>query len=326
MEGKPWYLVADIGGTNARFGLEDYASTELGQIERLSVADHSQFADALRHYLEIVADSGGWQRLPRAACLALACPVNGDRIQFTNSPWTVDRVELSGLLNQARVELINDFAAVGHAVTELRPRDWCQIGGGASDPDRPVAILGPGTGLGVCSLVPIGAGYKVIEGEGGHVDFAPVDPQEIAVLELLTRRFGRVSVERMLSGAGLLNIYGALAELLGQPVHWETPAQITDSALSGVDSLAVRTLEMFCRVLGSVAGNLALTLGARGGVYIAGGIVPRFIDFIEASEFRQRFDSKGRFSNYLRDIPVRVITKEDLGLSGAVKRLKMLDL
>ncbi len=325
MTEKIWNLVADIGGTNARFGLEDYASSKLHTVKRYSVAEYSQFSDALAKFLQDVADMGGWASLPRAACLAVACPADEDVIQFTNSAWSFDRKDIASQLD-APVTLINDFAAVGYAVTSLKPQDWHQVGDGTAIHGKPIAILGPGTGLGVCTLVPVGAGYHVIEGEGGHVDFAPVDEQEAAVLQILSRRFGRVSVERLLSGAGILNIYQALAQLAGkEPLH-DTPAAITESALEGVETLAVKTLNMFCQVLGATAGNLALTVGAKGGVYIAGGIVPRFVEFLEQSDFRHRFESKGRFRQYLADVPVRVVMKDDLGLSGAIKKLSLLEL
>lgn len=323
MNTKHWNLVADIGGTNARFGLMDSSSCTLQRVTRYSVAQFAQFNDALQHYLDHIAGLGVWQAAPQAACLAVACVVDKREVEFTNSPWVINRQEVSRRLNGAKIDIINDFTAVGHAVADLKAQDWHQIGAGVSLANKPIAILGPGTGLGVSALVPAGTGYQVLDGEGGHVDFAPVDVQEIAVLQVLTRRFGRVSAERLLSGAGLLNIYSALAELAGQSIVQQTPEQMTSAALDGLDPLAMQSLHMFCRVLGSVAGNLALTLGAKGGVYIAGGIVPRFIGFLEQSDFRQRFESKGRFQSYLADVSVRVVTKNNLGLYGAVKKLSL---
>ena len=242
-------------------------------------------------------------------------------MRLTNSLWYVDRQEVSALLGGVSVSLINDFAAIGFAIPGLNNVDFCQLGGGDAEPCKPAVVLGPGTGLGVCLLVPTDVGYTVVEGEGGHIDFAPVDAHEIAILEILTSRFRRVSAERLLSGAGIINIYQTLAQLTGKKVKYQSPAEVTRAAVEGVDTLSVRTLEMFCRILGSVAGNLALMAGAKGGVYIAGGIVSRFIPFIENSEFRRRFESKGRFRSYLSDIPVRLIMKENLGLYGAMRRL-----
>lgn len=326
MSDKRWRLVADIGGTNSRFGLADNTTGELYAVKRYSVSQHKAFPDVLIHFLADVTALGGWQRIPEAVCLAIASPTGGDIIRLTNSPWTIDGKEISTLLGNTRVEIINDFVAVGHGISTLNPTDWQQIGGGDPVLQYPISILGPGTGLGVCTLIPNGNDYHIIGGEGGHVDFAPVDAQELAVFKILNGRFGRVSIERVLSGAGILNIYEALSQSANQPVTHSSPAEVTDAALQGKEALCVDSLEMFCRVLGSVAGNLALTLGARGGIYIAGGIVPRFIDFFQKSDFRHRFESKGRFRYYLTGIPVRVITKSDLGLHGAIQKLNQLGL
>lgn len=322
---RPWNLVADIGGTNARFGVEDYASGALRAIKCYSVADYPEFQGALYRFLADVAEEGGWRPRPRAACLALACVVDSATIRFTNSSWVVDRREIDAVLGGGALTLLNDFAAVGYAISDLKPADWHQVGGTTPDPGKTVAVLGPGTGLGVCSLVPLDAGHRVIEGEGGHVDFAPVGEREVALLARLTARFGRVSVERLLSGAGIVNIYRALCDIAGQVPVLDDPAGITAAALAGEERLAVDTLDMFCEILGGCAGNLALILGARGGVYIAGGIVPRFIDFVVASGFRRRFEAKGRFRDYLADVPVRIVTREHLGLLGAARKLNLLE-
>ncbi|MCB1644970.1 MAG: glucokinase [Pseudomonadales bacterium] len=318
-----WNLVADVGGTNARFGVEDYASSEIRVVRHYSVAEHSNLNEAVLHFLDDINDLEVWSEFPEAACVAVACAVESDVLQFTNSPWTVNANELAAILGDIKVELINDFAAVGYAVGDLKPQDWHQLGPGSPQPGRPIVVLGPGTGLGVCTLVPIGSGYQVIEGEGGHVDFAPVDSQELEVLRLLTSRFGRVSVERLLSGEGILNIYQALTSLAGGEAQHTSPSEVTAAAMAGSDSLALEAMEMFARVLGGAAGNLALTLGAKGGVYIAGGIVPRFLAFFENSDLRHRFESKGRFRSYLADIPLRVIVKNDMGLAGAARRLDL---
>ena len=190
-------------------------------------------------------------------------------------PWEIDANGIKAQLDVSPLHIINDFAAVGYATTTLHPNDYAQLGGGAGNPAKPVAVLGPGTGLGVCAVVPCQEHSVVLEAEGGHADYAPVDAQEIAVLNILLQRFGRVSYERLLSGAGILSTYQALAELaLREPVH-ERPEDVYQAAIGGSDTLAMRTLQMFCRILGSFAGNLALTLGARGGVFIAGGIAPK---------------------------------------------------
>ena len=321
MTGKPWRIVADIGGTNARFGLVDSSTWQLVMSKHYSVADHNLFSQALVHFLSDVERATGWQPLPESACFALACPITGGRVKFTNSPWVVDREHTSRVLNGAQVLLINDFEAVGYAVTQLSEDDWIVANAGTARPDKPIAVLGPGTGLGVCTVVPVGDSYQVLAGEGGHVDFAPVDALDIRVLEKLSQAFGRVSIERVLSGSGIENIYRALED--DAPGTCLEAADISAAAVAGSDPRAQAALALFCRTLGSVAGNLALTLGAGGGVYIAGGIVPRFIDFFLASGFIERFFAKGRFETYLSDIPVRVVVKPDLGLAGAINRLKL---
>lgn len=321
MSKKSWNLVADIGGTNARFGLVEPGSERLQCFGNYSVGQFHQFHQALQSYLNQVSSVGQWCDAPATACLAVACTVTNDELTFTNSPWSIQREQLSRQLQGTAIDLINDFSAVGHAVAALQPEDWCQVGGQQPLDNKPIAILGPGTGLGVSTLIPVGRGYRVIEGEGGHVDFAPVNSEEIALLEILSRRFGRVSAERLLSGNGLVNIHMALAEMADTAAVYRTPREITDAALHRDEAAAVKALSIFCQVLGAVAGNLALTIGGRGGVYIAGGIVPRFIEFLQASDFRQRFEAKGRFKTYLSSIPVRVVTKDNLGLHGAVKKL-----
>lgn len=319
-----WNLVGDIGGTNARFALHDGLSHELTCCRSYPVADFDNFSDALDTYLEDIPEDiagRGWSRKPERACIAAASPIRGDVIRFTNSNWSLDRGVVARRLD-APVYLINDFAAVGHAVTGLCEDDWHHLGGQAPVAGLPIGVLGAGTGLGVCSLFAVDGVYHVAAGEGGHVDFAPVDEQEIAVLQSLTQRFGHVSAERVLSGAGLVNVYAALAQLDGKQALHDSPTAITEAALAGAEALAVRTLEVFCRVLGSTAGNLALTLGARGGIYIAGGIAPRVSDFLARSEFRARFEAKGRYADYLEDIPVRLVTRDNLGLEGAVAYLR----
>lgn len=318
---KPWQLVADVGGTNARFAVVDLERGSLCHVVYYSVETYAIFADVLAEFSAHVSSAGSWAKTPQGACLAVAGPVEGSVLKFTNSPWEIDANGIEAQLDGAPLHIINDFAAVGYATTRLSPVDYLQLGGGAGNPTKPVAVLGPGTGLGVCAVVPCQEHKVVIEAEGGHADYAPVDAQEIAVLNILLQRFGRVSYERLLSGAGILSTYQALAELaLREPVH-ERPEDVYQAAMDGSDTLAMRTLQLFCRILGSFAGNLALTLGARGGVFIAGGIAPKVLSILQQSEFRNRFESKGRLRGFLADIPVQVITAKDIGLKGAAAYL-----
>lgn len=317
---RRWWLVADIGGTNARFGLVE-AGCELQMNRYYSVADHDTLECVLTDFLNDVAVDGRWCTLPDAACIAVAGPAEPAVIRFTNSPWIIERDLLRNRLGGAELHIINDFAAVGYAVAQLKESDWLSIGGGTAIPGRPAVVAGAGTGLGVCTLVPFEGGYRVLEGEGGHVDFGATNAREYAVLQILTARYGRISAERLLSGAGILNIYTALAQIDGHSIQHTDPAAVTAAALTG-DLFAVQALEMFCGLLGAFAGNLALTVGARGGVYIAGGIAPRFTALLARSSFRERFEDKGRLRAYLAGIPVRIVLKNDLGLSGAIDYLQ----
>jgi len=319
---KPWHLLGDIGGTNARFALADVGTGRIAEPVTLSVARHPNFSAALAAYLAHVATLPAWAPLPVDGCLAVACSTERRTLTFTNSDWVIDREDLMLSLRIPSLHLINDFAAIGHAIPALGESDWRSMGGAAGDPTRPIGVLGPGTGLGVCTVLPSQSGVQVLPGEGGHVDFAPVCEEEIQILRLLLTRYAHVSVERLLSGAGLQNIYWALTQLRSAQLRHATPADISAAALQGDDPVAVEALAVFCRILGGVAGNLALTLGARGGIYVAGGIVPRIADFLEQSDFRERFLAKGRFRDFLSDIPLRLVIRQDVGLFGALNFLK----
>ena len=320
-QSRPWNLVADIGGTNARFGLQDTARGELTRVINLAVADFVTFDAALEACIEQLSQPGNYQQKPDAACIAVACPAEGDTVRFTNSSWEIQRQSVARRLDLHAVDIINDFAAVGHAVTTLGAADWQQLGVCDALDTAPIAVIGPGTGLGVCCLVWSGDRYLVVEGEGGHVDFAPVDDVEIEVHKRLRDRFGRVSSERVLSGAGIANVYQALCDLEGTSANLSTPEAISAAAIQGTDTTAVRTLEMLFATLGSMAGNQALTLGARGGVYIAGGIVPKLLPMASESRLYERFLDKGRFRAYLETIPLRLITRDNLGLVGCMRYL-----
>ena len=251
----------------------------------------------------------------------MACPADTETIAFTNSHWRFSKTDLKSLLGCDELIVINDFEAVAHGITELDDSDLVQVGGDAPVERKAIGILGAGTGLGVAGLVPFENGYQVLDTEGGHADYAPINDQQSAVVDCLRAEFGRVSLERLLSGKGILNIYSALCKLDDCARVFSTPADIVSAALAGQDEKAVETLNMFCEGMGSAAGNLALTMGARGGVYIAGGVIPRFQSFFLGSGFRRKFEDKGRFVSYLQPIPVFIVMRENLGLLGAAKKL-----
>lgn len=297
------WLVGDIGGTNARFGLVSPDGTLLHS-RVLADADYPGIAEAIEAYL---ADRGGLPR-PRRGAIAIASPVVGDEVRMTNHPWAFSIAGLRERLSFQRLAVINDFTAQALALPHLKEGDRAVIGGGAAQLGYPIGVLGPGSGLGVSGLIPVGKKWVPLAGEGGHATMAPYTDREGAALRALRHHLDHVSAERVLSGPGLVNLYSALAEVEGVPARQYTAAQITDEATCRDDALCRETTEMFCAMLGTVAGNLALTLGAKGGVYIGGGIVPRLGDRFAVSQFRERFMAKGRFRDYLAAIPTYVVT------------------
>jgi glucokinase len=297
------WLVGDIGATHARFGLVS-PDAKLLHSRTLADEDCPTIEGALTAFL---AERGSLP-MPRQGAIAIASPITGDRVAMTNHPWSFSVQELKSRLAFERLEVINDFTALALALPRLAPEDRQAVGGGAAAAGAPIGVLGPGSGLGVSGLVPSGTGWIALTGEGGHATLAPASDREGAVLERMRRHFDHVSAERALSGPGLVNLYNTLAAINGVPAKGYTAAQITDLAIRAEDPLCVEATTMFCAMLGTMAGNLALTLGARGGVYIGGGIVPKLGRTFVDSPFRERFEAKGRFRSYLEAIPTFVVT------------------
>lgn len=329
--GNGLILVADIGGTHARFALAHWRDGELS-VDAPSVwltALHASLDAALETFLA----EKGKPRLDAVAVCA-AGPVKGEGaaalIDMTNCPWEVSVAALSRATGVARPILMNDFAALALAVPHLRESELHKLGGSAPDPKAPIAILGPGTGLGVAALVPDRNGtYIAVPGEGGHVDLAPTDARELAILYQLMQEHGHVSLERVLSGPGLVSLYMAIGALDGTAEKSRpTAVDIATRARLGTSQTAKEAVSLFCGWLGSAAGNLALTLGAKGGVYIGGGIIPGWLaqpnssvneqtaPLFNPALFRHRFEAKGRFKTYLATIPVNVIMRDDPALLG----------
>ena len=296
-------LVGDVGGTNARFALIDKAGT-IARTRVLATEDYPSLGAAMAAYLALEAPA----EPPCAAAVAVASPVTGDTVSFTNHPWSFSIAALQHELGLERLLVVNDFAANARALPHLQPDERMVVGGGAPVAKLPLGALGPGTGLGVSALIWTGTGWAVIAGEGGHATMAAADEREAAVLARMRRHFDHVSAERVLSGPGLVNLYETLAEIEGVPAAPFTAAQIADQRLGENEPLCREALAMFCAMLGTMAGNLALTLGARGGIYIAGGIVPRLGARFAESGFRARFEAMGRFQPYLAAIPTYVVT------------------
>lgn len=312
-------LVADIGGTNARFAL---AGGETGHggvrdMQTLSAGDYPDIATAITSYL------GATGTAATEACFAVACPAQGDRIEFTNSTWRFSRREMAARFGWRRFRTVNDFEALALGIPHAGPEALHTLRDGRADPLGPRAVLGPGTGLGVSGLVSDRhGGWIALAGEGGHVGFAPQDEVEADLLAYLRGRFGRVSCERLLSGEGLVNIFEYFTMAAGAKAARPAPADITARGLAEATGIERVALRRFCSVLGSVAGDIALTLGSTGGVYIGGGIVPRLLGIIGESEFDARFANKGRLSSLLTLMPVHVITDSRLALLGAAAILR----
>ena len=298
----PW-LVGDIGATNARFGLVSPEGAILHS-STFACADFAEIGDAVEAYLE----QRGPLPMPRVGALAIAAAITGDFIRMTNHPWNFSVAALRDRLGFERLIAINDFTAVALALPRLSATDRMQVGGSAPVEGKPIAVLGPGSGLGASGLVPTESGWVALTAEGGHVTMPPANDRESAVLDLMRERFDHVSAERVLSGPGLVNLYNALAALDRVPAAPNTAAQITDPGIGAGDRLCREATEMFCAMLGTVVGNLVLSLGAQGGVYIAGGIVPRLGQRFVDSGFRQRFEAKGRMQPYLAAVPAYVVT------------------
>jgi glucokinase len=308
-------LLADIGGTNARFALE-YAPGRVSAMRTLACDDFARFEDAARAYLD--GDGAG----ARHAVIAIANPVSGDAIRMTNHHWAFSIAAARRELALDTLLVVNDFTALAMALPSLKAAELLQIGGGAARAGGVIGLVGAGTGLGVSGLVPAGARWVALESEGGHVAFSPSDAREVAVLEYLWRRYQHVSAERMVSGPGIALIREALAASRQQAADLSlSTADIVERARDGSDALCRETLDCFCGMLGTVAANLAVTLGATGGVYIGGGVVPRLGDYFAASPFRARFENKGRFSAFTASIPTLLITAPYPALDGAAAAL-----
>jgi glucokinase len=314
-------LVADVGGTNARLALI-FDDEGLPSNERvLSCADYPSLVEAIEHYLREVAELKGRPR-PFEGAVAIANPVTGDWVKMTNHVWAFSIEETRRALGLERLLVLNDFTALAISLPLIPGAELRKIGGGDPIADSPLALLGAGTGLGVSGLIPSPSGWIPLQGEGGHATFSPANAREADILRIQWREHGHVSTERLISGIGMDNLHRAIGELEGQAPVPLTPAEITDRALNGRDPLCLEVLDTFCAMLGTAAANLALTLGARGGVYIGGGIVPRLGDYFAASPFRRRFEEKGRFSSYLAAIPTYVILAKTPALLGAAQALR----
>lgn len=308
-------LLADVGGTNARFALE-LGPGHIVAIEVLRCAAHPTLLDAMRAYLALPAVAAYGS--VRHAAIAIANPVTGDYVRMTNHHWAFSTEEVRCAIGFDTFVVVNDFSALAMALPHLAPHEKEQVGGGAPVAGEAIGLVGAGTGLGVSGLIaaPGGAGWTALRSEGGHVTFSPANATEVAILQYAWREFEHVSAERFISGAGVELIYRALADYRKVPDEGLGAPEISRRGLDRTCPLCEEVLETFCGMLGTIAGNLAVTLGAQGGVYIGGGIVPRLKERFGLSCFRERFEQKGRFVAYLSQVPTYVITAEYPAFTG----------
>jgi glucokinase len=311
-------LVADIGSTNARFALAAAGATGLQRTAVYPCSAFPSLGEAVRRYLGTLPEG----ERPSAGTLAVAGPVGGDEIYLTNHDWRFSVEGLRRELGFSRLHVINDFTAIALSLPALPPASLASVGPAyTARPTGVLGLIGPGTGLGVGGLICRENRPSPIASEGGHVTFAPQDETEWALNRILAGRFGHVSNERLLSGPGIENIFAGLAQIRGVDRGTLPAAEITERAAAGTDALCRETLETFCAILGRAAGDLALTLFADA-VFVAGGIVPRFVDFLRASRFREAFAAKGRFARHLAAVPTVVIVEPHPGLLGAAAHLQ----
>lgn len=310
-------VTVDIGGTHARFALAEIAGgkvVSLGEPVTMKTAEHASFQTAWEAFGEMIDEP-----IPQAVTIAIAGPINAEVIKFTNNPWIIRPALIKEKLKVESYTLVNDFEAVGHAVAQAGPEHFVHLCG----PDQPleatgtISIIGPGTGLGVAHVLRTDDGYHVQATEGGHIDFAPLDSIEDAILARLRKRYRRVSAERVVSGPGLVDIYETLASIEGRAIQQLDDKQLWSLGTSGQDSLAAAAVDRFCLSLGSIAGDIALAQGGFAGVVIAGGLGLRIKDTLLRSGFAERFRAKGRFEGLMAGLPVKLITHPQPGLFGA---------
>ncbi|MEW9796702.1 glucokinase [Alteromonas sp. CYL-A6] len=303
-------FVADVGGTNIR--LARVTENGVADIKKYMCNDFASIDLAILQYFSDMADYNFSH-----GCIAIACPVTGDQVVMTNHSWAFSQQALRRQLKLDGLFVINDFTAVAHSLPVLADDQVIQIGDGTPKAGGNTAVFGPGTGLGVKHITLTEQGWLTLDGEGGHVDFAPVDETDMVIWRYLQATFGRASAEEVMSGRGILNIYRALAAHYHVPADRNDPAEVTQAALDGSCDICTSALTQFCRIMGSFAGNLALNMATTGGVFIGGGIAGRFPEFLQSSDFRARFEAKGQMKHYVKDIPTYLIAEPDHGLLGA---------
>lgn len=303
-------FVADVGGTNIRLARVTHEG--VSDIKKYMCRDYASIDLAILEYFKALP-----QFQFSRGCIAIACPVLDDQVVMTNHSWAFSQQALKQQLKLTDLFVINDFTAVAHSLPLLGKKQVIAIGEGTAKAEGNIAVFGPGTGLGVEHITKTPSGWQTLDGEGGHVDFAPVDETDIIIWRYLQDNFGRASAEEVMSGRGIVNIYRALCFNNNLAPQFSDPSEVTQNALTGDCEICTATLNQFCRIMGSFAGNLALNMATTGGVFIGGGIAGRFADYIQNSDFRARFEAKGQMKHYVKDIPTYLIAEPDHGLLGA---------
>lgn len=313
---KNFSLVADIGGTNARFALVGNSQNTLLEARNLVCADYPTIVDAIKAYLEMVSVAQ-----PDRAALSIATAVAGDSLKMTNHNWRFSVSETRQALGFDSLKVLNDYTALALALPFIPDEECLQIGQGERCESFTKAAIGPGTGLGVSGLIAVGEHWYPLESEGGHASYGPLTAREAEIIQVIRQKQKHVSVEALVSGPGISLLYEVITYLETGKAKQLKPGEVTELAIDKKCDMAIEALSVFCAVLGTAAGNLALTLGARGGVYIGGGIIRKVAEFFTESNFRERFEQHGRFTDYLKQIPTYLIDTEYPALTGAMVAL-----
>lgn len=309
-------LVGDIGGTNVRLALVSSNKVNLYKIKIFKCINYINIIEVIKKYISLVDCE-----YPKNACLAFACPVNYNLIKMTNNSWQIKKYELKHKMKLKKLKIINDFTAIALGLPHIQTKDLYKIGYGKIYNNSNKLLIGPGTGLGIAGLIPNKKLWIPLSGEGGHISFAPIDNFEIYILNWFKKIYNRVSIERILCGQGIVDLYNAHVNYYNFKNSLKTPAEITKAALNKQDHLAYKTIMRFCKILGNVTGDIALTLGAKGGVYLCGGILPRIKNILDNSDFRISFYNKGRMSFYNKEISTWLVKSKWIGLLGAADAL-----
>ncbi len=315
-------LVADIGGTNGRFGLVDYDPAKSKASGKINYTASQQITLKCANYPDMAsmikaccAEFG--IAIPAHACLAIAGPIENGQASMTNLNWKFSINSLRDQLGMTTLHVINDFASLAYAVPFLQDNELTTLYAAKSNPDAPIVVMGPGTGFGMAGLIPTGGNWKIVPTEGGHASFAPTNDKEMAIKSVLLKEQSHVSVENILSGGGLVNLYRALAHVYDQDAKPYSPADVSTKGLSNEDPICREAVTTFCDVLGEVAGDKALSWGAKGGVVIGGGITPKLVDILHDTHFLERYKNKGPMAGYVSDISIRLIINDKAALVGS---------